>query len=228
MHLSETTIAWLKEPGEGLLHELIQLLTALSRLSAAVDSVDSLDHKGSQLLLDDCLALEKQHINFYLKIRHDFDENPSTYARGELKTAIPATCDLFGPAYKFGTVAVANLCIFLWTSLSCVYPLVRQFQVLAMADTLQCLPIDAHSPENAAHHLAAFYISKAVRYLPYCAQESMNSWAIFYGIFAVTQAARVYSHVRDLERFLWAQDVMEYCALLGFDPAARLRGVWWN
>jgi hypothetical protein len=228
MHLSEPLIAWLREPGEGLLHELIQLLTDLSCLAAFVDDADFLDHEACQSLLDDCLALEWRHMEFYKKINGD-NSDPPTYARGELKTGIPPTCDLFGPAYRFDSVGEANLYIFLWTSLSCVYPLVHLFHSLSRADTPECLKaIGQNSPKDAAHHLAAFYISKAVRCLPYCTQEGMNSWAIFYGIFAATQASRVFSHIRDRERFLWAQEVVRYCADLGFDLAARLRGIWWN
>lgn len=227
MHLSEPIVTWLREPGKGLLYELIQLLTDLSCLAGAVDSADSLDQKSYQSLLHDCLALEKRHMDFYIKINGD-DGDPATYAKDEIKTGIPATSDLFGPAYKFCSVGEANLYVFLWTSLSCVYPLVRQFQILAIADTPECLQIDDHSPENAAQRLAAFYISKSVRCLPYCTQEGMNSWAMFYGIFTATQASRVFSHIRDWERFLFAQEVLHYCALLGFDLAARLREIWWN
>ena len=65
-----------------------------------------------QSLLDDCLALELRRLDFYIKINSD-DGDPPIYASGELRKRIPATCDLFGPAYKFGSVGEANLYIFL-------------------------------------------------------------------------------------------------------------------
>lgn len=62
MHLSEPIVMWLREPGKGLLHELIQLLTDLSCIAGAVDSTDSHDRQAFQSLLDDCLALEARHL----------------------------------------------------------------------------------------------------------------------------------------------------------------------
>lgn len=165
-----------------------------------------------------------------MKINGD-DEDPPTYTNGELKARIPLTDDLFGPAYKFGSVGEANLYIFLWTSLSCVYPLVYQLHILAMAKTPDCLQIGdgfTDSPSNVAHRLAAFSISKAVRCLPYCAQEGMNSWAMFYAMFSATQASRVFSHTQNRDRFLWSQDVVPYCASLGFGLAAQLHDIWRN
>lgn len=115
--------------------------------------------------------------------------------------------------------------------MSLVYPLIYQLQILAMAETPDCLQIDDHSDDfldSAAHHLAAFYISKAVRCLPYCAQEGMNSWAMFNAMFSATQASRVFSYIRDRNRFLWAQEVVQYCSDLGFGLAAQLHDIWRN
>ena len=226
MHLSEPIISWLREPGEGLLHDLIQLLTDLSCLASFADA-DAPDQQNYQSLLAECLALEKRHIAFYLKIKGAGD--PRVYARGELKAEIPDTDDLFGPAYKFDSVGQANLYIFLWTSLSCLYSLIQRFRILANADTPEDLQTDHPSPsQNTVHHLAVFYISKALRCLPYCTQSGMNSWSIFYGIFVAGQAARVFSHISDRERFLWAQEVVQYCARCVFDLAAQLYETWWE
>ena len=206
---------------------MIQIFTDLSCLYRDVDRVNSFDYHTHQSLLDDCLVLERRQKYFYRKIT-GCHVDPPTYASGELKSGIPATCHLFGPAYKFSSVDEANLYICLWTTLSYVYPLLRQLQILAMADTPECLRIGDHSSEDAALRLSEFYISNAVRCLPYCAQKSMNSWAMMTGIIALTQASRVFSHLRDLERFLWTQDVVQYCARLGFDRAAQLGEIWWN
>jgi hypothetical protein len=43
-----------------------------------------------------------------------------------------------------------------------------------------------------------------------------------------TQETRIYSHIRDWERFLWVQDIFQYCGLLGLEHAARLRDIWWD
>lgn len=227
MHLSEPMIAWLREPGEGLLHELIQILTDLSCLAAALDSAGSLSRQACQSLLDDCLALEKRHMDFYIII-NGLSGDPPLYAPGELKIRIPATYDLFGPAYKFSSIGEAGLFVCLWTSFSYFYPVLRRFQMLSMTGTPESLQTDGHSSPSAAHDLATLYISKAIKCLPYCTQEGMNAWPIFYGIFAVTQAARVFSHVRDWERFLWTQDAMQYFGLSGFDRATRVSGIWRN
>lgn len=227
MDLPKSLFPWLQEPGEGLLHELIQLLTNLTRLAAAMDKANTLNRQACQSLLDEFLQLEQQKKAFYAKF-NGRPGDPPVFASGELKSQIPDTCELFGPAYKFRSVDEANLYILLWTTLSYVYPLVHQLQFLAMADVPECLRIPGHSPKEAAHRLTEFYTSRAVRCLPYCAQEGMNSWAMMAGMIALTQSSRVFSHLRDWERFSWTQDVVQYCALLGFDRASQLREVWWN
>jgi hypothetical protein len=225
MHLPEPTIQWLKEPGEGLLYELIQLLTDMSCLVAAIDNVDkSLDHQARQSLLDDCLVLERRHLKFYTEMSgdgHTYGE-PPTYSRGELKTGLRATDDLFGPAYRFLSVGEANLHIFLWTSLSLLYPIIYQaYTLIETADMPKCFRFNGQSPRHAAHQLSAFNVSRAIRCLPYCTQEGLNLWALYCCIFPAIQATRVFSQTRDWERFLWASEFFQYIALSGFDFAAR-------
>ncbi|KAJ5754199.1 hypothetical protein N7533_003742 [Penicillium manginii] len=165
--LSEPIVRWLKEPGEGLLYELIQLLTDMSCLAAAVDSADvnkSLDHQARQLLLHDCLVLERRHLQFYAKISGN-GEDPPTYMSGEIKTGFPATDELFGPASRFLSVGEANLHMILWTSLSLLYPIICQAYAVTESrtdDIPELLRIDDQSPQNVAHQLSAFNISKAV------------------------------------------------------------------
>lgn len=236
MHLSEPIVKWLREPGEGLLYELIQILTDLSCLVATVDSAKgSLDYDAYTSLLDDCLALEERHLRFYSKISDSDNgtyKDPPTYDRGKIKSRIPATDDLFGPAYIFISVGQANLHILIWTSLSLVHPLIYQVYTLAkdvsVPKVLQNNSIDDQRPRDVAHQLSASYICKAMRCLPYCTQEGMNPWAIFYGIFSAVQASRVYSHIRDRERFLWALVVVQFIARSGFDLAAQLLQPSWS
>lgn len=233
MHLSEPIVQWLREPGEGLLYELIQILTDLSCLAATVDSAGgSLDHDAYTSLLDDCLALEERHLKFYYRISGSDSgtyKDPPTYGRGKIKSAIPATDDLFGPAYIFISVGQANLHILIWTSLSLVHPLIYQVYTLAKnANVPKVLQSENQCPRDVAHQLSEFYICKAMRCLPYCTQEGMNPWAIFYGIFSAVQASRVYSHIRDRERFLWALEVVQFIACSGFDLAAQLLQPSWS
>lgn len=226
MRLSEPVVRWLKEPGEGLLYELTQLLTDLSCLAAALDSTDkSSDRQARQSLLDDCLALERRHLEFYTEISANGTyEDPPTYRSGQIKSGLRATDDLFGPAYRFPSVGDANLHIFLWTSLSLLYPIIYQAYALTETDDLpQIFRGDGQSPQQVAHQLSALNVSKALRCLPYCAQEGLNLWGIFFCIFPAIQATRVFSQSRDWDRFLWASEVFQYSAHLGFDHAARYR-----
>lgn len=223
MRLSEPVVRWLKEPGEGLLYELTQLLTDLSCLAAALD--ESSDHQARQSLLENCLALERRHLKFYTEISANGTyEDPPTYQRGQIKSGLRATDDLFGPAYRFHSVGEANLHIFLWTSLSLLYPIIHQAYALTGSDEIpQIFRIDGQSPQQVAHQLSALHVSKALRCLPYCAQEGLNLWAIYFCIFPAIQATRVFSQARDWERFIWATEVFQYSALSGFDHAARYR-----
>lgn len=226
MHLSEPIVQWLRQPGEGLLYELIQLFTDMSCLAAAVDSADvdkSFDHQASQLLLHDCLLLERRHLKFYAKVSGN-GEDPSTYMCGEIKTGVSATDELFGPGYRFRSVGEANLHMILWTSLSLLYPIICQAYAVTETrtdDMPEFLRIDDQSPQNVAHQLSTFNISKAIRCLPYCAQEGMNLWALLYCVFPAIQATRVFSQARDWERFLWALELFRYFGASGFDVAAR-------
>ncbi|KAJ5156655.1 hypothetical protein N7492_009458 [Penicillium capsulatum] len=83
-------------------------------------------------------ALEKRRRDFYIQINGD-DQDPPTYARDKFKSAIPPSHDLLGPAYQFRSVGDANLYMCLWTSMSSIYPLVRQLQIRTMTDMPDCL-----------------------------------------------------------------------------------------
>ncbi|KAJ5114803.1 hypothetical protein NUU61_000562 [Penicillium alfredii] len=227
--IPEKTIAWLMEPGEGgSLQELIELMAQVSRMAAAVENADASDYEGCRSLFDECLKLEKKHMDLLNLIGHNMDRELPTYTRGELKTAVPATDDLFGPAFRFSSVDQANVHIFLWLSLPFLYPLIHQCQVLTLSDTPDCLRIEGYLAKEAAYHLSTFYVGQAARCLPYLGQSGMHSWSLFYGILFAIQAARVYSHVRDWERFLWAQDIFTCLELSGFGYATRFREIWWN
>jgi len=233
MRLSEPVVQWLREPGEGLLYELIQLLTDMSCFAAAVDNAHNLDPQARRSLLDDCLALETRHLKFYTKIsRNGTYEDPPTYKHGEIKTGL-ATDDLFGPSYKFLSVGEANLHMVIWTSLSLLYPIIYQAYTLTETDhEPKVLRVDSQSPQDVARQLSTFNVSKAVRCIPYCTQEDLHSWALIYCIFPTIQATRVFSQARDWNRFLWASEVFQYIALSGFDFAARYhdlcRFYWFN
>ncbi|KAJ5669442.1 hypothetical protein N7462_010512 [Penicillium macrosclerotiorum] len=223
MFLSEETIAWLKEPNEGgLWFEYIELLTEISRITAAINRTDVSDHSTFKSLLDDCLALEQIHINFWAQIGGE----PSTYARGELITAIPSTDDLFGPAYRFSSLNDAILHTLFWLSLSFVNPLLHQCRSRVAAGSSDSNQGDDDQEE--AHNLSISHVAKALRCLPYCGQEGMNSWGIFYGVLAATQASRVYAHAKDWERFLWSQNIFTHLERVGFDNAARVHEIWWD
>lgn len=227
MFLSEETIAWLKEPNEGgLWFESIGLLTEISRIATAINATDVSDHDTCKSLLDDCLALEKSHMDFWMQINQNIDGEPPTYARGELKSGITSTNDLFGPAYRFSSLNDAILHTFLWLSLSFVYLLIRKCRTLIMADMPNSFPID--DIEDRARRLSMLYVTKAIRCLPYCGQEGMNSWSISYGVFVASQASRAYIHSKDWERFLWAQDVFIYMERAGFDNAGRFHDIFRN
>ncbi|KAJ5733726.1 hypothetical protein N7493_002512 [Penicillium malachiteum] len=206
MYLSEPMIQLLKEPGEGLMYESIQLLTDLSILAAAVNNPRlSRDPRVRKSLLEDCLALERRNLEFYAQMSgRDADTEPTIYDYGGKKTNIPATDNLFGPSYKFTSVGKANMHIFIWSSSSLVYPLVHHAYVLAEPDTIpNILDVEGESLRQVANRLSVSYISKAVRYMPYCTQEGMNPWAIYYGMFSVIIVSRVFSHKQDRNRFNW-------------------------
>lgn len=221
MHLTEPVVQWLREPGEGLQYELIQLLTDMSCFAAALDSAHR-DPQTCRSLLDDCLALEKRHSEFYTKINgYGVDEDPPIYNCGEIKAGL-ATDNLFGPAYKFLSVGEANLHMFIWTSLSLLYPIIYRAYTLTETDNVpKVLRVDNQSPRHVAQQLSIFNISKAVRCIPYCTQEGLNLWSLYCCIFPAIQATRVFSQTRDWNRFLWASEVFQYIARSGFDVAAR-------
>jgi hypothetical protein len=186
MNLPKPLVQWLRELGEGLPYELMQLLTDMSCLFVTVDTTradESLNNQACQSLLDECLDLERWFQKFLTNVSAcGTNEDPPIYNRGEIKTGLPATYDLFGPAYQFTSVGEANLHIYTWTSLSSIYPLIHQAHALAEPTSTNNVPkflLDDHSPQHAAHHLSALYISKALRCIPYCLQEGMNSWPSF-------------------------------------------------
>lgn len=195
----------------------------MASLAGVVRSTNPSDRRACQTLLIEGLALQQRYQDYGSNILKIYGE-PSTYGHGELRSRIPSTDDLFGPPYKFRCVGEALLFIFHWNSCSYFYPLLHQIKILNLVDT----PEEDHSIRNIANEIAAFYISEALRCLPYCAQEGMNAWAMSPGLFSVTQAVRVFSHTRDWERFLWSHQVMQYCGKIGLDRAARIQRKWWD
>jgi hypothetical protein len=227
MFLSKETIAWLKEPNDGgLWAESIGLLAEISRIATAIKATDTSDHDTCKSLLDDCWALEKNHMDFWMQIAQNIDGEPPTYARGELKSGIPSTDDLFGPAYRFSSLNDAMLHTFIWQSLSFVYLLVCKCRTLITADMPSGFLTD--DIEDRARRLSTLYVTKAIRCLPYCGQEGMNSWGIFNGVFVAAQASRTYIYSKDWERFLWAQEALIYIERAGFDNAGRFHDIYRN
>ncbi|KAE8370998.1 hypothetical protein BDV26DRAFT_287114 [Aspergillus bertholletiae] len=223
MHPSGSTLAWLREPGEGFLHNYVQILVDVTSVACAFGKINPSDRQACQLLLIEGLALQQRYEEYYTYILSIYGE-PSTYGRDELKSRIPTTCDLFGPPYKFRSVGEALLYAWHWKSCSYFYPLLYQIKNLNLVEA----PEYDHSPQDVASRIAAIYISKALRCLPYCAQEGMNTWAMSLGTFSVTQALRVFSYTRDWERFIWSHQVMQYCGNMGLDRATRIQREWWN
>lgn len=225
MHPSSSTLAWLREPGEGFLHDYLQILMDVMRLASVLRKTNPSDLQACQSLLVESLALQQRYEEIDANILGIYGE-PSTYGREELKSRIPTTHDLFGPPYKFRSIGEAVLYAWHWKSCSYFYPLLchLKIQVLNLGET----PEDGNYPQDPTGEIAAFYISKALRCLPYCAQEGMNTWAMSLGIFSVTQALRIFSHTREWERFVWAHQVAQYCGNMGLDRVARMQRKWWD
>jgi hypothetical protein len=198
----------------------------MSRITSTLRTTNVSDHKAYAALLNNCLALEKDHMDFYSEIEHEVDGETPTYTRGELETAMPPTDDLFGPAYRFSSLEDSMLHLFYWLSLSSVYPLIHQCRTHAMAANAES-PDFSQSDEVEMHRLVIFYVNKAARCLPYCGQESMSSFA-YYHLLCAVQVSRVYTHARDWGRFLWAQHVFTFIELSGYEYAARYREIWWD
>jgi hypothetical protein len=229
MYLSDETIAWHKEPNEGdTLSRYLEILAETSRITTAVGSTDVTDKQACTSLLSECLALEKDHIEFLAHINPDSinGKEMPTYARGELKTGITCTDDLFGPAYRFQSLNDAILHTLLWISFSFVHPLLHQCRHLVMTSLSDTSPPDGSQEE--AQRLSMIYVSKAIRCLPYCAQDGMNPWGVYYGLLVACQASRAYTLAKDRDRFLWAQDVFVYLERSGIGIAARFYDIWWN
>ncbi|KAL2814054.1 hypothetical protein BDW59DRAFT_176569 [Aspergillus cavernicola] len=152
MHLSEETITWINDYEEDSpLQEWMYILTEISRIAIAIDTTDSSDHNAYKSLLAGCLSLEKKNKESLCQINQSPNGEPPTFARWELNSGIPSTDDLFGPAYCFSSLYEANLHIFFWLTLSFIYPLIRQCQILAWPDDI---PHCDHFIEDEAHHLS--------------------------------------------------------------------------
>lgn len=201
------------------MRDIIKRLVEISRIAAAIDTIDPSDQEACQTLLKDALALEKSHMEFHTQIEPQIGKESATYARGELQTGIPATDDLFGPAYRFANIDDALLHMFFWLSLSFVHPLIRECQLLAGKDR------SCYSQDEALR-LSTYCVGQAARAFPYCAQDGMNLWGMYYGVLCAVQTARVHSHVRDWDLFLWAMDVFNYLKVSGFEHAARACDIW--
>jgi hypothetical protein len=150
------------------------------------------------------------------------------YTRGELKTRISQTDVLFGSAYRISSLKDATLRILLWLLLSFPHPLICIFRGSVEVQMPSRTQITKRPLEDKANRLAAFYVSKTVRCLPYLGQVDMSPSGLHYGLLVAIQASRVYSHSRDRARFLWAQDLFSTLQLAGFDYVQRFRkGPYW-
>lgn len=228
MHQSDDTITWLKEPRKGgIWVEYLELLIELSRIGQAVSLTNTTDHAAFKSLHADCLALETKQLDYWTKINPD--REPPTYARGELNTGISPTDDLFGPAYRFSCLDDAILHSILWLAMSFLYPLIHQCRVLTNSKyTLSHSSLLIDDSQDEAHRLSLSYVSKAARCLPYCGQKGMNAWGMSYAVWVATQASRVYTHTKDWDRFMWAQNALLYVESLGFGIAGQFYNMWGN
>lgn len=203
---------------------MIQLCTDLSILYNSIHSVKTMDDATYQSLLDEWSAIANRQEKFYQDLNGG-PEDPPTYSSGELQSKIPTTDTLFGPPYKFNSLNDANLYISIWVSMCYIHCLACEFQNFAK-DYLTTSKKEF--PANSSPLLAGLYIFKTLQCLPYLAQQGMNSWAMNFAIPALSQASRMFIHGADRERFMWTQDVSEYCVKLGFHRADQLREIWRN
>lgn len=231
MHLPKETIAWLNEPNEGgPLFGMMKLLTDISQVSADIGNTDVSDHEAYESLFNECLTIERDHMELYSEIGQNIDGEPRTYAHGELKTGVPPTDHLFGPAYRFSSLEDAMLHLFFWLSLSALYPLIRQCRIHSTSGINKRSQKDDADDAAKTHRLMIGYANKAARCLPYCGQEGMNTFGLYYGLVCTGHLSRIYAHanVKDWPRFLWAQDVFSFMEISGLEYAARFREIWWN
>ncbi|KAJ5359617.1 uncharacterized protein N7496_012030 [Penicillium cataractarum] len=205
-------------------------MAEISRIGAAVDNTDVSDHEAYQSLLDNALDVEMGARDLDIKINHGIPGEPPLYARDELNTRISPADDLFGPAYRFSSLEDATLRILFWLLLSFTHPLICYCQSVVGAQTPGRTPITKRSLEEKANKLAAFYVGKTIRCLPYLGQVKMSPSGLHYGLLVAIQASRVYSHSRDRVRFLWVRDLFSTLQLAGFDYVERFRdisGAYW-
>ncbi|KAJ5948962.1 hypothetical protein N7454_002269 [Penicillium verhagenii] len=232
MHLPAEAIESFKKPkGDGILETLVSYTAEVSRIAAAIDTTDASDHEACHSLLNDALNIEMGARELDIRINHGVPGDPPVYARGELKTRVCQTDDLFGPAYRFSSLEDATLRILVWLLLSFTHPLICYCQSMVKAQTASRGQVRERSLEERANKLAEFYVSKSIRCLPYIGQVDMSPSGLHHGLLVAIQASRVYSHSRDQARFLWTQDLFSTLQLAGFDYVARFRdifGAYWS
>lgn len=227
MHHSAETIELLRRPkGDGILEELIVYMAEISRIAAAVDNADPSDQSLCQSLLEETLNVELGSRDLGLRINHGIPGDPPVYGRDGLKTRVPPTDDYFGPAYRFRSLEDATLHILFWLLLSFTHPLICYCQSLTSDKIPTQVKIKERPFEKEANRLAAFYVGKAIRCLPYLGQFGMSPSGLHYGLLVAIQASRAYTHSRDHVRFLWAQELFSTLQHVGFDYVGRFRDIY--
>ncbi|KAJ5256545.1 hypothetical protein N7478_012649 [Penicillium angulare] len=228
--LTEDEIKFIQEPYDGTpLSGVLWGFSETARIGNVLDKVNKSNRELCQSLFNDCQALEEFFKQLYPEIETTGGNIP-TYAPDELRTELPATDNIFGPAYRFWSLDEARLHTWLWGSISLFYPVFGRCIQFLNTHHPDLLPASIDLTEWGSYGLqmAAFYAYESARAMPYCAKPCMGTEGTYYAPHGLFNISKLCSHTRNWEGLVWCDKSLRIIERSGNDTAGRLREYLWN
>lgn len=185
-----------------------------------LNALSSLEY--CEKLLGDCISHKDNISAWFASIKSSIGSDPIPYPNFKSTCEhLPATDEVFGPAYHFPDLKSARLHVLYWTALCLVYPMIHQARVHTMAHAGGASSMDPNTDQDRL--LSWYYADEACRGIPYCLTNTEQIWGAQGVMFSIAQASMVYSNTRWREKFMWCQNAFTAIEHLGFGLAVCLR-----
>lgn len=178
--------------------------------------------ESCQKLLRDCISHKDAMISWFATEKSSLGPDPIPYPNFKSSCAdLPATDEVFGPAYQFLSLQSARIHVLYWTALCLIYSMIYQAKTYAMAVAGRTQAMDPNIDQD--YMLSWYYADEACRGIPYCLTNTEQIWGAQGVMFSIAQASQIYSNIRWQEKFMWCQKAFTAIEHLGFGLAVCLR-----
>lgn len=212
------------EPADRPIGGLFEIYGAFKPILTSFKQVNpSSGYQACQTLLQDCTSQKDRIIAWFASEKQSLGPAPTLSPNFRSSCAhLPATDEVFGPAYQFPSLESARLHVLYWTALCLIYPMIYQAKMHTMTRAGRAEAVDPRTDQD--YMLSWYYADEACRGVPYCLTNTEQIWGAQGVMFSIAQASQIYSNIGWEEKFMWCQRAFTAIEYLGFGLAVCLRG----